>query len=178
MSVKMNYPAQRPSLDPGWNSTRAAGSVWIEGDWTKKQVALWESDSYFDTSQMHVRSKIYELRAPKHPQIIPGSVLRLSLCGSRSVADVSHSGLFFGPSSSSGFRDPGFAWSGHRTRAPYLAFAVFSQLIAPSPFFFSFFFFPTTPTIVFRPQLGFHSSHIRMETFILRMTSVVNFPIT
>lgn len=41
-----------------------------------------------------------------------------------------------------------------------------------------FFFFPTTPTIVFRPQLGFHSSHIRMETFILRMTSVVNFPRT
>lgn len=56
-----------------------------------------------------------------------------------------------------------------RTRAPYLALPVFSQLIIP------FFFFLT---IVFQALLRFHSSHIRMETFILRMTSVVNFSIT
>lgn len=151
----------------------------IEGEWTQSELHSETQEWFFlqhITNACEVQN-ILTVRTDTSTNYL--WVCSVSVSLHLSVADVSHSGLFFGPSSFSRFRDLGFAWSRHRTRAPYLAFAVFSQLIAPSSFFFfSFFSFSTTPTIVFRAQLRFHSSHIRMETFILRMTSVVNFPIT
>lgn len=101
-----------------------------------------------------------------HIHVLPFCPLPLWLCGSRQQIISALS--CFGAHKLLQVWD----WALHvadRTQAPYLAVPVFSQLTIP--FFFSL-------TIVFQAALGFHSSHIRTETFILKMASVVNFSIT